>query len=226
MRRRDFTIGLALAAAIRSARAQESNRTFRLGISAGAGTSRQQPSWLAFFDELGKAGFIEDKNLIVDWRLVASRPDEIAASVAEQVQWARDALVTGPLVVAAVQAATRTIPILCVSDDMVANGLVPSLARPGGNLTGISILASELDGKRQEILMELVPASRHSPISIRRRFLKSRLCEMTLRRAVSNYRSIRSARPRRSPPPLTLRRPRAPLQSTCWLDPSFTLIAR
>jgi putative ABC transport system substrate-binding protein len=61
----------------------------------------------------------------------------------------------------AAQAETRTIPILGVADDLVASGLVPSLARPSGNVTGISILASELDSKRQEILMELVPTSRH-----------------------------------------------------------------
>src|SRR5262249_4206595 len=57
-------------------------------------------------------------------------------------------------------AATRTIPILTLNDDMVGQGLVASLARPGGNITGISILATELDGKRQEILMEMVPAAR------------------------------------------------------------------
>jgi putative tryptophan/tyrosine transport system substrate-binding protein len=61
----------------------------------------------------------------------------------------------------AAQAATRAIPILGIADDMVATGLVSSLAHPGGNLTGISILATELDGKRQEILMEMVPASHH-----------------------------------------------------------------
>jgi putative tryptophan/tyrosine transport system substrate-binding protein len=59
------------------------------------------------------------------------------------------------------QAATRTIPILGIADDMVASGLVPSLAHPGGNLTGVSILATELDGKRQEILIEMVHAPRH-----------------------------------------------------------------
>src|SRR5262245_37007124 len=58
------------------------------------------------------------------------------------------------------QAATRTIPILSLTDDMVGQGLVASQARPGGNITGISILATELDGKRQEILMEMVPAAR------------------------------------------------------------------
>jgi putative ABC transport system substrate-binding protein len=72
-----------------------------------------------------------------------------------------DLLVTSAPTISEVQAATRTIPILGMFDDMVASGLVSSLPRRGGNLTGISILASELDGKRQEILMELVPASRH-----------------------------------------------------------------
>jgi len=77
------------------------------------------------------------------------------------MQPAPDVLVTGAPTIAEAQAATRTIPMLGMFDDMVASGLVSSLARPGGNLTGISILASELGGKRQEILMELVPASHH-----------------------------------------------------------------
>ena len=72
-----------------------------------------------------------------------------------------DVLVTSAPTISEVQTATRAIPILGMFDDMVGSGLVSSLARPGGNLTGISILASELDGKRQEILMELVPASHH-----------------------------------------------------------------
>jgi putative tryptophan/tyrosine transport system substrate-binding protein len=100
---------------------------------------------------------------IVDFRVTAPSLEQIAAPVAELVRLAPDVLVAAagvPGFVAA-QAATQTIPILGIADDMVASGLVPSLARPGGNLTGISILASELDGKRQEILMEMLPASRH-----------------------------------------------------------------
>jgi ABC-type uncharacterized transport system substrate-binding protein len=58
------------------------------------------------------------------------------------------------------QQATKTIPILAMADDMVRSGFVASLAKPGGNTTGISILASELDGKRQEILLEVVPGIR------------------------------------------------------------------
>ena len=61
----------------------------------------------------------------------------------------------------AVQKATRTIPILALDEDLLLHGLVSSLAHPGGNTTGISILSTELDGKRQELLTELVPAARH-----------------------------------------------------------------
>jgi putative tryptophan/tyrosine transport system substrate-binding protein len=66
----------------------------------------------------------------------------------------------GPLATRAVQSATKTIPILATSEDMVRDGLVASLGRPGGNTTGVSLLAYGLDGKRQEILMEVVPGAR------------------------------------------------------------------
>jgi putative tryptophan/tyrosine transport system substrate-binding protein len=109
--------------------AQESGRTFRLGILNRV--QRQAPASVAFYEELGKAGFVEGKNLIVDWRDSGSRPEQIAASVAELVQLAPDVLVLAagvPGFVAA-QAATRTIPILGVADDMVASGLVRPLVR-------------------------------------------------------------------------------------------------
>jgi len=139
--------------------AQERNRTYRLGVLAGL--PRGAPQSGTVINELAKAGFIEGKNLIVDWRLQGS-PEQTAASAAELARLAPDVLLAaGTPGMVAVRAATRSIPTLGIADDMVASGLVPSLSRPGGNLTGISILASELDGKRLEILMELVPASRH-----------------------------------------------------------------
>jgi putative tryptophan/tyrosine transport system substrate-binding protein len=67
----------------------------------------------------------------------------------------------GDAAIRAAQAATKTIPIVAITDDMVGAGLVPSLARPGGNITGISILAADLDGKRQEVLMDFLPGVRH-----------------------------------------------------------------
>ena len=70
-------------------------------------------------------------------------------------------VVTGDLSIRTVQQATTTMPILGLTDDMVGSGLVKSLARPDGNTTGVSILAADLDGKRQEILIEAVPGLRH-----------------------------------------------------------------
>jgi putative ABC transport system substrate-binding protein len=143
-----------------AARAQQSGRTYRLGILSNY--TREAPIWVTLIDELSKADFIEGKNLGVDARGFAIHPDQAAAVAAELVKSGVDVIICpGKQITATVQAATRTIPILSVSDDMIADGLVPSLAHPGGNLTGISILASELDGKRQEILMELVPESHH-----------------------------------------------------------------
>jgi putative ABC transport system substrate-binding protein len=139
--------------------AQDPGRTYRLGIFSVP--PRQAPQWVTFFEELGKAGFLEGKNLIVDWRVPGSDPEQTSQSEPELVRSAPDLISCGGKEsTSAVQAATRTIPILSVSDDMVAEGLILSLAHPGGNVTGISILATELDGKRQEILMELVPPSR------------------------------------------------------------------
>jgi len=101
-------------------RAQESNRTFRLGMLVGV--PRQEPQFIAFFDELYKAGFIEGKNLTVDFGVQGSS-EQNASSVAELMQPAPDVLVTGAPTIAEVQAVTRTVPILGVFDDMVAIGL-------------------------------------------------------------------------------------------------------
>ena len=93
------------------------------------------------------------------------RAEQFPPVVAELVKAQVDAILAGGAAGArAAQGATRTIPILTLTDDMVGQGLVASLARPGGNTTGISILATELDGKRQEILMEMVPAARRMAV--------------------------------------------------------------
>ena len=128
--------------------AQKPGRSYRIGILAGL--PRGAPQSGIVIDEIGEAGFIEGKNLIVDWRLQGS-PGQTAASVAELVRLAPDVLlVAGIPGMAAAQAATRTIPTLGVADDMVASGLVPSLARPGGNLTGsaFSRASSTASGRR------------------------------------------------------------------------------
>jgi putative tryptophan/tyrosine transport system substrate-binding protein len=162
MRRRDFITLLGGGAAVLStpkALAQELGRVFRLGFLVPI--ARETPSVAAFFDELRLNGFIEGQNLtIVPGGF--NVPNEHIAEVARaMVKAAPDAIVAGPdLQLRALQAETRSIPLIGMTEDMVASGFAASLARPGGNITGISLLSPELDSKRQAILMEAVPGAR------------------------------------------------------------------
>jgi putative ABC transport system substrate-binding protein len=160
LRRREFVALLGSAAAWPlSARAQEPGRTYRLGFLLPG--SREMPAMDALFDELRIHGFIEGKNLALVPGGFDVRNDQLVESAAAAVKATPDAIVSGPDNYArALQAATRTIPIISMTEDMVAAGLVASLARPGGNTTGISLLSPELDGKRQDILIEAVPGIR------------------------------------------------------------------
>jgi putative ABC transport system substrate-binding protein len=161
MRRRDFItiLGGAAAAWPLAARAQQGGRAYRLGFLVPGG--RDIPAVVAFFDELRLNGFIEDQNLTVIPGGFDIRNEQIAEAAAAIVRAGPDAIVAGPeLQLRALQAATKTIPLIGMTEDMVASGLVASLARPGGNTTGISLLSPELDGKRLDILMEAVPMAR------------------------------------------------------------------
>src|SRR6516164_470978 len=160
-RRRDFIalIGGVTVAWPFALKAQETGRTYRLGMLFPY--PRDLPSMLLFFDELRARGFIEGKNLMVDYRDFAQRGDLVSEYAEELVKAQPDVLyVGGGAAIRAAQKATKTIPILGVTDDMVGEGLVDSLTRPNGNTTGVSILANELDGKRQDILIEAVPGLR------------------------------------------------------------------
>src|SRR6266851_1665304 len=162
MRRREFItllLGGAAAAWPLAASAQEPGRTYRLG---GLSQSpRDAPFLVALFDELRRLGFIEGQNLIIDGRGYGVRIGQFAEIAAELVKVQVDAIYcAGDAAIRAAQRATATIPILAIADDMVAAGLVRSLAKPGGNTTGVSIFATELDGKRQDILIEAVPGLR------------------------------------------------------------------
>jgi putative ABC transport system substrate-binding protein len=161
MRRREFITLVAGATVTRpfAAIAQEAGRNYRLGCLLP--TPRDAPVNIAFFDELRRSGFIEGQNLTIDWRQYLPRIDLIPELAAELVKAQVDVIVAvGDLAIRAVQRATATIPILGSTDDMVGSRLVNSLAHPGGNTTGTSIFATELDGKRQEILIEAVPGLR------------------------------------------------------------------
>src|SRR5437763_8332245 len=160
MRRRELIVLVGYAAFLNlsTARAQEPGRVYQLGMMVRG--SRESANFLVLLDGLRQSGFVEGQNLRVEGRF--SMRDEDAAEVANALAAAGvDAILTGSLhLTRAAQKATRTIPIVSVADDLVLSGLARSLSHPGGNTTGISILATELDGKRQELLIELVPDAR------------------------------------------------------------------
>ncbi len=161
MRRRELMLLLGGAAFLDASigRAQEPGRVYRLDIMAGL--LREDSGYVALFDELSRSGFVEGRNLQVVSRF-SMRVEEAPEVAAMLVTAGVEAILTGGAHVTRVaQKATRTIPILAIADDLVLSGLVTSLAHPGGNTTGVSILATELDGKRLELLTELVPAARH-----------------------------------------------------------------
>ena len=158
MRRREF-ISLLAGAGVAwpfAAVAQQAGRTYRLGCLFPV--TRDVTEKLGFFDELRRHGFIEDQNLTVEYRAYGTRPELISQYAAELVK-APVGLITatGEDAVRAAQQATRTIPIVALAADMLGSGFVNSLARPDGNTTGVSILAGDADGKRQDILIEAVP---------------------------------------------------------------------
>ena len=162
MRRREFItllLGGAAAAWPLAASAQEPGRTYRLG---GLSQSpRDAPFLVALFDELRRLGFIDGQNLVVDAAGYGMSAERFSAHAADLVKARVDVILAGgDASVRAAQQATTTIPILALTDDMVGQGFVRSLGQPGGNITGVTLLASELDGKRQEILIEAVPGVR------------------------------------------------------------------
>jgi putative tryptophan/tyrosine transport system substrate-binding protein len=159
MRRRDFA-GLIFGALTLpfAARAQEAGRVYRLGVLVPA--AKDSAAIKAFFDELRLNGFTDGQNLEVIGSFGVGG-EQIVDAAAALVKQEPDAIVIGPERYARVfQSLTRTIPLNSMSEDLVAEGLVASLAMPGGNTTGLSLLSPELDGKRQEILIEAVPGIR------------------------------------------------------------------
>ena len=159
--RRQFisALGGAAAAWPLAARAQQPGRTYTLGFAIPVG--RDTPAIVAFFDELRLFGFVEGQNLSVVPDGFDVRNDRLAEQAAAVVKAAPDAIVSGPDNYTRVyQQLTRTIPLVAMTEDMVAAGLVASLNRPGGNTTGISLLSPELDGKRQGLLIEAAPGAR------------------------------------------------------------------
>ena len=113
----------------------------------------------AFRQGLRELGYVEGKNIVIEYRYAEGKIDRLPALAAELVRLKVDVIVTGgPAVTRAAKEATATIPIVMTMDtDPVGNGFVASLARPGGNITGLATLAPEISGKQLELLKEIVP---------------------------------------------------------------------
>jgi hypothetical protein len=140
-------------------RAQQPGRTYRIG--ALALLPRDSPAYVALFEGLRRQGFVERQNLTIDPRGFGLHVEQFSDVAAQLVKAQVEVILpVGDAAIRAAQQATATIPILAIADDMLGAGLITSLAHPGGNTTGISILATELDGKRQQLLIELIPGVR------------------------------------------------------------------
>jgi putative tryptophan/tyrosine transport system substrate-binding protein len=154
-----FTLSALLFALCLSAEAQQPTKIPRIGYLSGSSgdASNRGPSVEAFRQGLRDLGYVEGKNILVEYRDVGGKRDRSPTLVAELVQLKVDILVVTVAFREAKQA-TKTIPIVMVTTgDPVATGLVDSLARPGGNITGLTRLTRDLSGKRLELLKEVVP---------------------------------------------------------------------
>lgn len=160
MKRREF-IGLVGGAAIAlplGAFAQEPGRIYRLAVVISSG--RDEPPTAAFLDELREQGFVEGKNLEFIPGGFRFDNQQTAAVVPAIVKAAPDAIVVaGDFIAEKFQKETKSIPLVVMTEDMIAAGFAASLAKPGGNITGISLMSPDLDGKRQDILIEAVPGA-------------------------------------------------------------------
>ena len=141
------------------AQAQQPAKIPRIGYLTAAHFSAIPARTEAFRQGLRELGYVEGKNIVIEWRSAEGKIDLLPGLVAELLRLKVDVIVTaGAAVTRPAKKATSTIPIVMAQDtDPVGSGFVASLARPGGNITGLSTLAPELRGKRLELLKEVVP---------------------------------------------------------------------
>ena len=139
--------------------AQQPTKVPRIGFLTGVSPPTNSARHEAFRQGLRELGYAEGKNIVIDWRSAEGKFDRLPALAAELVRLKVDIIVTGGgATTRAAKEMTTTIPIVMAQDgDPVGNGFVASLARPGGNITGLATFAPELSGKRLELLKEIVP---------------------------------------------------------------------
>jgi len=142
-----------------SAEAQQARKVPRIGYLTATSLSSNVARIDAFRQGLRELGYVEGKNILIEWRSGEGKLERQGELAAELVRLKVDVIITsGPTITRAAKEATVTIPIVMAFDsDPIGNGFIASLARPGGNITGLSALAPELSGKQLELLKEIVP---------------------------------------------------------------------
>jgi putative ABC transport system substrate-binding protein len=167
MHRRDVIAGLLVAATFERAQAQQTGKVYRIAIVRPAGSDMSGTSrnpalarvYGAFFEELRRLGYVEGQNLVVERYSGEGRPESLRTLARDVVRRSPDLIyASSPDSLLALKAATATIPIVGLTGDPVALGIVSSLSRPGSNITGSSVDAGiEVWGKRFDLLREAIP---------------------------------------------------------------------
>jgi putative ABC transport system substrate-binding protein len=175
MRKRIFLFAVAtfILAASHLAEAQQPKKVPRIGFQSAASPPAIAARTEAFRQGLRELGYAEGKNILIEYRYAEGKLDRLNEFAAEFVRLKLDVIVTAaPSSTRAAKEATSTIPIVMAYDsDPVGNGFVASLARPGGNITGLSALHPEISGKQLELLKEIVP--RFSHVAVLRTLLRT-----------------------------------------------------
>jgi putative tryptophan/tyrosine transport system substrate-binding protein len=154
-----WLLTIFLLASVHLAWAQQPGKVPRIGILPPGPISERVHLWEAFRQGLRELGYVEGQNIILVFPSGEVKPERLPHLAAELVNLKVDVIVAAAVVaVQAAKEATKTIPIVMpVASDAVETGLVASLARPGGNITGLTLISSQLSGKRLELLKEVVP---------------------------------------------------------------------
>ena len=154
-----LAIALFLLTTPLAAAAQQAGRVWRIGLLSSASPSAGADRLLAFKQGLQELGYVEGQNLTVEYRWAEGKDDRLPALAADLVRLRVEMIITqGTLATLEARKASATMPVVfAVAGDPVGAGLVGSLTRPGGNVTGLAVLGSEMTAKRLELLRQAVP---------------------------------------------------------------------
>ncbi len=164
MNRRDAALVLSLVvAAPVAAWGQPAERLFRVGFLGNSNAALEANLVGPFREGLRDLGYVEGRNVLIEYRWAEGRYERLPTLIAELIALKADVIVTaGTPATLAVKKATTKVPLVMVAvGDPVGTGIVPSLSQPGGNITGLTSISPELDGKRLELLREIIPDISH-----------------------------------------------------------------